>query len=151
MKLELNKIIGYLPYGLKAERISKGNFSCDPNITEICIIGIDNVNYLFNKRYHVVSCKPILRPLSDLTKSCLEGGLIPIEELSKQYIAIYSTPPNRQKEEMDQFKTSKILIIDSGYISRLQYWIIQKLFEWHFDIYGLIEAGLAIDINTLKP
>ena len=26
---------------------------------------------------------------------------------------------------------------------------INKLFEWHFDIYGLIEKNLAIDINTL--
>lgn len=25
----------------------------------------------------------------------------------------------------------------------------QQLIEWHFDIYELIEAGLAIDINTL--
>ena len=27
--------------------------------------------------------------------------------------------------------------------------INNKLLEWHFDIYGLIENGLAIDINTL--
>ena len=26
----------------------------------------------------------------------------------------------------------------------------QKLLEWHFDIFGLIENGLAIDINTLN-
>ena len=25
-----------------------------------------------------------------------------------------------------------------------------KLLEWHFDIFGLIEKGLAIDINTLN-
>jgi hypothetical protein len=28
--------------------------------------------------------------------------------------------------------------------------LFQKLFEWHFDVFGLIEQGLAIDINTLK-
>lgn len=28
--------------------------------------------------------------------------------------------------------------------------MLQKLYEWHFDIYGLIENGLAIDKNTLK-
>lgn len=27
--------------------------------------------------------------------------------------------------------------------------LFEKLHEWHFDIYGLIENGLAIDINTL--
>ena len=27
--------------------------------------------------------------------------------------------------------------------------VIEKLLEWHFDIYGLIEKGLAIDKNTI--
>jgi hypothetical protein len=27
------------------------------------------------------------------------------------------------------------------------YLLIQKLFEWHFDVFGLIEKGLAIDFN----
>ncbi len=30
------------------------------------------------------------------------------------------------------------------------YEVWQKLLEMHFDIFGLIEKGLAIDINTLK-
>lgn len=30
------------------------------------------------------------------------------------------------------------------------YDMFKKLFEWHFDIFGLIEAGLAIDINELN-
>ena len=30
-----------------------------------------------------------------------------------------------------------------------QYKIYQKLFEWHFDVFGLIKEGLAIDINTI--
>lgn len=30
------------------------------------------------------------------------------------------------------------------------YSLYEKLFEWHFDVFGLIEAGLAIDINTLN-
>jgi len=24
------------------------------------------------------------------------------------------------------------------------------LFKWHFDVFGLIKKGLAVDINTLK-
>ncbi len=28
--------------------------------------------------------------------------------------------------------------------------VTNKLFEWHFDIFGLIPSGLAIDINTLE-
>ena len=39
---------------------------------------------------------------------------------------------------------------NSELIFKQKYWIAQKLFEWHFDVFGLIEAGLAIDINTLN-
>ena len=28
--------------------------------------------------------------------------------------------------------------------------IYEKLFEWHFDVFNLIEAGIAIDVNTVK-
>lgn len=27
--------------------------------------------------------------------------------------------------------------------------ILERLCEWHFDIFGLIEKGLAVDLNTL--
>lgn len=27
---------------------------------------------------------------------------------------------------------------------------MEKLFENHFDVFGLIEKGLAIDLNTIK-
>jgi hypothetical protein len=37
--------------------------------------------------------------------------------------------------------------IDLQFIS---YCSFNKLLEWHFDVYGLIENNLAIDINTLK-
>ena len=35
-------------------------------------------------------------------------------------------------------------------IETLPYWIVEKLFENHFDVFGLITLGLAININTLK-
>jgi len=30
------------------------------------------------------------------------------------------------------------------------YWIVKKLYEWHFDVNGLIEKGLAINILELE-
>jgi len=35
-------------------------------------------------------------------------------------------------------------------IYKVDYRIIKKFFEWHFDIEKLIEKGEAIDINTLE-
>ena len=32
-----------------------------------------------------------------------------------------------------------------------QYELMQKLFEWHFDVFGLIEKGLAADFNKVNP
>ena len=37
-----------------------------------------------------------------------------------------------------------------GYTVRLQYVDFKTLLENHFDVFGLIEQGLAIDINTLN-
>jgi hypothetical protein len=67
--------------------------------------------------------KPILRPLSDLTKEIEDFG-------------DYN---NEFKDEFIQdikFKTNS-------------YGSMVKLFKLHYDVFGLIDAGLAIDINTL--
>ena len=34
-------------------------------------------------------------------------------------------------------------------VKNWDYWQVHKLISWHFDINGLIEAGLAIDKNTI--
>jgi len=99
--------------------------------------------------------KPILHPLSDLTKYCEDLGFVPIVQLSglsslkgtitygyehKIYWAKLQIP--KTNEFVCKTFPCDILSMD--------YWVIQKLYEWHFDIHGLIETGLAIDINTLK-
>lgn len=35
-------------------------------------------------------------------------------------------------------------------VKYLMYLDFEKLVSWHFDVFGLIDKGLAIDINTLK-
>lgn len=40
--------------------------------------------------------------------------------------------------------TSQILFVPN------QLELFEKLYEWHFDIHGLIDSGLAVDINTLS-
>ena len=66
--------------------------------------------------------KPILRPLSDLNNPEFYG----LGENKKEYI------------------------IGKGYSADLIWDIWEYLFENHFDVFGLIENNLAIDINTLK-
>ncbi len=66
--------------------------------------------------------KPILRPLSDLKK-------------------------------INKLSTIKFYVNGNFYIDS-EYWKVQRnafeyLFKHHFDVFGLIEQNLAIDINTV--
>lgn len=45
--------------------------------------------------------------------------------------------------KVDEIKDRKVVLT----MNQHELW--QKLYKWHFDVFGLIESGLAIDINTL--
>ena len=136
MKLELKHIAPYLPYGLKC---LNDNLP-DTNITIDELIGISNHivwSGIFSKKHgstHVPICgiKPILRPLSDLTKE--------IEENGEKFV------PQKKLSHLDL----EWLIKSDNLIMKTNYEDVLLLLEWHFDIYNLIPNNLAIDINTLK-
>lgn len=74
--------------------------------------------------------KPILRPLSDLTKE--------IEIEGKKFVP---------SDIIDSNCLRWLLVSD---ISEIKLHTYNKLLEWHFDVFGLIGKGLAINMNTLK-
>lgn len=76
--------------------------------------------------------KQTLRPMSDLQKEIHFNGetFTPAERIKKMYPS-------------DTFLTS------TSNPAQWSYRIVQKLLEWHFDIYGLIDENLAININEL--
>lgn len=78
-----------------------------------------------------------LRPLSDLTKEIEHKGhtIIPID-----YISTSTQDGQRTMRRVANEQEMDVL----------DYWKVQRLFEMHFDVFGLIPAGLAVDINTLK-
>lgn len=128
-KLELKHLAPYLPYELKIRcgEISHPILTCaDINEFEITIKEV-----FINSAY-----KPILRPLSDLTKEIQVNGekFVPIDKIN----------------EYDETAMSYSLSFYIDCTLRLPYYVIKYLFEWHFDVFGLIEKGLAIDINTLN-
>lgn len=90
--------------------------------------------------------KPILRPLSDLFK------LIDWDNNNDPYMIGYKYSISTFKENnkyiyVDEYEadycSSPKAYVD---ITSFNWW----LFEKHFDVFGLIEQGLAIDINTIK-
>ena len=124
MKLELKCLAAYLPYGLKGaeyngaylyelQSVSFEKFSWKP-------VYVKGAGFRLPER---IDCKPILRPLSDLTK----------EELIEQGFWHHIDFLTHEKQNPIE----------------APYFMVEYLLSKHFDVFGLIEAGLAIDINTL--
>ena len=180
MKLEIKHLAPYLPYGLKVQYkgILNGKqisdykklepkiemaFESDmqlynnwiseyPKIIEgEKVSEIKGIKFFKNytsihvgKRFShskTVFCnniKPILRPLSDLTKEIEVNGVSSyLNELRK------FNNTSEHIEYLCEYKGDLSL-------TNLEYNIIIKLLEWHFDIFGLIDKNLAIDINDGK-
>ena len=125
-----------LPYGVKFLRES-WNFEWDQELSVIEVLeDIDKDGYINNtKVYNVEDIKPYLFPLSSMTRE----QLFEVQEmLGKNEIEIE-----------DGF----LHIVDSDR-NVITYLEILALLEWfyknHFDVYGLIPMGLAIDATNLK-
>ena len=137
MKLELKHLAPYLPYGLKYRL--HGNFPIQNGVDNWIedIREISPFNFTLEKVLTWETCKPILRPLSDLTKEIEINGerFVPSDKLMLQ---------KNQRGEWSFFMDEAITWEIEQAIED-----VSKLFEWHFDVFGLIDQGLAIDINTL--
>jgi hypothetical protein len=127
MKLELKHLAPYLPYGLKNKRAFY-----KPRVID-GIVG--NKIYFGDTVLFINQIEPILRPLSDLNKV--------IEHNKEDFIPCIEY--NYIREYLEELST-----LDHTYIKHVKYKVIIVLLELHFDIFGLIEKGLAIDINKLK-
>ena len=129
MKIELKHLAPYLPYGLKC--INIGNKVVRELVHELghdseikrkigltMILGTSHIN------------KPILRPLSDFVKDEFHEQLGEIHLLHDETIIAWSV-----------FDGESLLS------NKMDYSFYEWLFKNHFDVFGLIEKGLAIDIN----
>jgi len=138
MELELKHLAPYLPYKLKIYT---------PNSTWI---GISSVLNYANKP--TVEIYPILRPLSDLTKEIEVNGerFVPESLMSDMGHSVLFKN-GKFRCDLDEDILAEFPVLGKPYnIEWLPYKMVDKLFEWHFDVFGLIEQGLAIDVNTLS-
>ncbi|SBV91801.1 hypothetical protein [uncultured Dysgonomonas sp.] len=152
MELELKHLAPYFPYGLKGIAYVSKDIALD----NVDIIGC-NRSELYCKytseRYKNMSgarkwfdlyeIKPLLLPMSSLYTEITHNGktFIPWKELDWGswndeigYIvsAEYGENPRVAINVLD--------FIDDYY----------KLLEWHFDVFGLIDKGLALDKTKIK-
>ena len=147
MNLELKHLAPYLPYWVQATcSVSRAKditytitgLSIRPYGNDTKAIMCSLKNKSLSESCSIKNIKPILRPLSDLTSEFISncgvnGGF---EEL-------HTWGSNYSKGEKQDIITTK------G-ISYASYDDFQILFSMHFDVFGLIEKGLAIDINTVE-
>jgi len=163
-QLTLEWIAPYLPYGLKVSCFFKDNNGELSFEREGVIIGIKTETnpdrghpIKVKTRSHPESrfyselayiwdeIKPHLRPLSQLTEEIEYNGerFTPTERLfddDSPLIGADFTPTKQAHNFIERYK--------EGLCYPLEFW--QQLYKYHFDINGLIEKGLAIEIPSLK-
>jgi len=127
MKLELKHLAPYLPYGLK---LSYWNNPKD--IRELVTIDLyQSVLDTWTQK----GTKPILRPLSDFDEIDNDFDLTTDFENAFNYVRGHIV---------------FLLTSDKVYLKDIMT-VTEWMFKNRFDVFGLIDAGLAIDINTIQP
>lgn len=91
--------------------------------------------------------KPILHPLSDLTKEIEHGGEKFVPSIVLAEIWVNYGLEKQNTRSMKQTFYEFILIIEPV---AYPFYLLKKLIEWHFDIAELIAKGEAIDVNELE-
>lgn len=133
MNLELKHLSPYLPYNLKCDI-----FLAQQNMGT-CVWRIRTLDcfYLDKLKNNLEFIQPILRPLSDLNSEIEFNNrkFNPIDELAEIEEVVVL------QYSFEFFETS---------MKYLPHWIVQQLLEWHFDIFGLIDNGLAISIHDVE-
>lgn len=91
------------------------------------------------KFYKGIGLKPILHPLSSLTKEItINGEIVKVID----YISL-----TKKDSQLTMKRVENNQSLDS-----LAYWKIERLLELKFDIFNLIERGLAIEVTeTFNP
>lgn len=141
--IKLHEICGYLPYGLKVRwcdgKVDKINPRIDYDAKSEGEIDLQLFLFVIHETDTPGDLKPLLRPLSDLTKEIEHNGerFVPIVKLLQEYC--FDTN-EMTEQEINEYAESMIEI-------DMSYMVAQMLMEWHFDIHGLIDRNLALNLN----
>lgn len=124
-KLELNQLKHYLGTGVKFRRFIGNNKFIDQPLTQNNLIWIQDG-------------KLLLHPLSRLTDPILEDGK------SLRDLEII------KKDRSTELNHAISLRLNQKPFTSLEFWFVELLFKYHFDVFGLIPKGLAIEKQIEK-
>lgn len=123
-QLTIEHLAAYLPYGVdKITRHSLpgvGDYQSKLMCGDLCIISKE--------------MRLILRPLSQLTEQITHNG--------ETFV-----PMDRIKSEMPYSIEIMLSSVSEINPNDTPYGIVTRCLSWHFDVFGLIEAGLAVSMN----
>ena len=128
VSITLKELSDYLPYGV----IGFSKYGKIPDLLIGLLIEKDGSIIFTLQNYRTNLFKPLLRPLSDLRKEIKVNGerFVPIEKLPIIGMDVLEIESDIKHCSIEQKNYNKLL-------------------EWHFDVFGLIDRGLAIDLNSI--
>jgi len=168
-KLELKHLAPYLPFKLKVNHFGKSKvLNCGQGSSNHWIGITSGLRY-----QDIIKFAPILRPLSDLTKEIEhdEEKFVPMQKLCRECFykeqypkdwsfgirdsIFYASAIDSIMTRLFEYNSKEMMFIgsnprDNYKMNVKQFKAFQRLFEWHFDVFGLIEKGLAIKVNTIS-
>jgi len=138
----IKELSAYLPYGLKCEITTTTDNILIEELTGFEYTtdwyalfrgvkqGTNGVGMFGTCSLLFDRVKPILRPLNDITKEIEHNG----EKVEGWELISLS------------YKDAERTVnhLKNGNWNRLSYWKVERLFQHHFDVFGLIEKGKAI-------
>ncbi len=165
-KLELKHLAPYLPYGIKVipEEWVVNDFWQNKKVI-LTGFQIDDDRAIFKHRdlmndrnplgivsFKIEECQPILRPLSDLTEDTLHDFF---KSNLSNYISLVTDTNDNGVIEADLMglngdNTTYTVIFNTSNVSLFPQGVFEYLLENHFDVFRLIDQGLAIDANTIN-
>jgi len=172
-KLEIKHLSAYLAHDLKCfaigEIVNETECSENPTPKTFLLHGlVNNKVSILGREKHMVELDevfPILRPMSDLSKIINHKGeeFIPLGRLHYKYVLTASGKRNTKAKYSYHEENGIVgtwtgngaegrfgVSINLNNIFNCNYKMIQWLISWHFDVFGLINDEIAIDINTLS-
>ena len=128
MELELKHLAAYLPYGLEVIFNGKKDRLCG-------IMFSDDTDYRYTKdTFHNIN-----HPLANLETQAVE-----FEDI-KPILHSLSDFNNSDADSEIEDKCKAFVSVKLNDVSEFPYWQFEILIKHHFDVFGLIDKGLAIN------
>lgn len=130
-QLTIEHLAAYLPYGVPLRYKGVGSNS---HRIELHPLTCKNLHNAMRGEVEAAYVTIILRPLSQLT--------VPITHNGETF-----EPLVRLKSEMPYSIEIMLSSVSEINPNDTPYGIVTRCLSWHFDVFGLIEAGLAVAMN----